>query len=229
MTINVERERECAQNSVEFFHSQTELMKVKANRRLSSTEESLAAIENMENSLNDIMKGIYCLHDLSAETGRKWVLESNRLKQEIERATRENQELQQLVLEKRERDLNEVTVLHQTRFEETLENMVHEQIEVPEMKIRLCWDHLKCRVDAAAGGGVIVTLGFPHSTRLNSLRFVLQYDGSYSVSQCDPMVIGLKAIVDNLNNDTRSGALARFCCRMRSTFMAQYSTESDFE
>lgn len=202
-------------------------MKDITNRRLSTAEESLAAIENMENSLKEIMKGIYCLHDQSAEASRQWTLEAKRLDGEILKARAEQEMLAELVYEKRERDLNEVTVLHQTRFEEDLDSMIRDQIEVPEMKVRVCWDHLKCRVDQALGGGVVVKLGFPHSSRLNDLRFVLQFDGAYSVSECDPMVIGLKGIVDNLNSDSRSGSLARFCCRMRSTYMAQYSTDPE--
>lgn len=200
-------------------------MEESKHRRLSASENSLEARAAIEGSMKNILVGIRTLHERSADVAQKLSAEAKILSEQLTAARQELAALSSQLEDKRERELNEVTLIYQEQYNDTMENLIKENISIPEVKLRLYWDQLKCRVDPAPGGsGVIVILGFPHSCRLNDLRFLLQFDGSFSVPECDPMVMGLKSIVDSLNADNRSGALARFCCRMRSTYNTQYET-----
>ena len=69
-------------------------------------------------------------------------------------------------------------------------------------------------------------MGFHQRSKLPNLVFVLRYqDFGYQVADCDPLVIGLADMVDQLNGDNRAGALARFVCRVRARYTAQYGAE----
>ena len=161
----------------------------------------------------------------SAETLRNQLDDSNSrlasLKEELH-ALRSQSE------SKRSRELSETTAIFQEQFDRDMEAILREAITVPDYKMRLYWDNLRFKLEPSSAGGVAVTLSFPHSTRLSDLQFVLQFvssDETFMVTDCDPMVIGLTDLVSTLNSDSRPGALARFCCRVRSTYTAQYSTD----
>lgn len=122
--------------------------------------------------------------------------------------------------------MRELSQVYDAQFSQDMDRLVSDNISIPEAKLKRYWDQLKFRLDPSPLGGVAAVMGFHPSTRLPDLRFVLQLVAdAYVVSECDPMVFGLSEILDRLNADTRTGSLARFCCRLRARYTAQYSTE----
>lgn len=179
-------------------------------------------LKSIENQFSNLIENLDKLKQVSAAVGQQTCADIKHLRDEISRADAELQELQHQVKEK---ELKES--LHQSSVTAAdLQHLVHNHIEIPESFLQLYWHHLKLRVEGLSAGGVSVTLGFPAESRLPNLKFFLKHNTSgYSVTDCDPMVIGLAELVAQLNTDSRGGALARFCCRIRARYTAQYMKE----
>lgn len=188
-------------------------------------DPSIADLHSGVDALFDKLNHLQTLAADSAEHLRNQLDESNT---RLNSLRKELTTLRAQTAVKREKELTEVTLIHQEQFERDMESLLRENITIPDYKMRLYWDHLKFKIGPSSTGGVAVTMSFPHSSRLSDLCFVLQFaptGETFMVSDCDPMVIGLADLVSSLNSDTRPGALARFCCRVRSTYTAQYSTD----
>ena len=140
-------------------------------------------------------------------------------------------ELASLMAEVGEKELHEsmhMSQIYEAKLSSDIEQLVRDNITIPEAMLSHYWDHLKFRMEPAPTGGVVVTLGFTHASGFPDLRFVLQFSQAteqYAVSDCDPMIIGLSELLGQLNADSKAGALARFCCRLRARYTAQYSIE----
>jgi hypothetical protein len=176
-------------------------------------------VEDLETSFGSLMGQIEKLHAESARVGLVNHQTVQQLIKEINQLEEQVSALEQQVSEKNTRES-----LHASLIEdEAYSKLLHDQIHVPETNLKLFYDHLRLSVKPDPFGGVQVSLG---SFKLPDLRFTLRYqDSLYVVSECDPLVIGLADLVDQLNADTQSGALARFICRIRSRYTAQYSDE----
>ena len=121
-----------------------------------------------------------------------------------------------------EKDLDQKLEKKSADISKIHDDLIFAQIGVPQRQLDVFWDQLRVKVEPASFGGVKVTIGFP--VKLPCLVFVLRYhDFGYQVADCDPLIIGLADLVDQLNNDNKSGALARFICRIRARYTAQYS------
>ena len=175
----------------------------------------------VENEFNVLIDRLQELKFAAAESSLASNEKIQKLKNQLEI---EKQKLFQLETEQKEKDFKEsmeMTIL----YDQQVDALIHSEIEIPETQLKLFWDQLKLRVDPAPFGGIRVTLGFHHSMKLPELRFTLKFnDQIFSISDCDPLVIGLSDLVDQLNADNRSGALARFICRIRARYTAQYSS-----
>ena len=197
-------------------------------KRPLTKETGEASTPDIRLGMENLLEKINHLQTLSADSAEYL---RNQLDESNERLNNLKAELNSLRTEafgKRDKELTEVTLIHQEQFERDMESLLRENITIPDYKMRLYWDHLKFKVEPSSTGGVAVTMSFPHSSRLADLRFILQFattGETFMVSDCDPMVIGLTDLVSSLNSDARPGALARFCCRVRSTYTAQYSTD----
>jgi hypothetical protein len=203
-------------------------MTVENHKRRQSGESNHATLHQIDLSLSRVLERIAELHEASADSGQIMKTQLDDAKKKLLEANKELEQLRTNVSEKRTREHTEMTLLYQDQFEKDMESLVRESITIPEFKMRLYWDHLRFALEPAPTGGVLVTMGFPHTSRLPDLKFVLQFsttDETFTISDCDPMVIGLTDLVSTLNTDTKPGALARFCCRARSTYTAQYSTD----
>lgn len=176
-------------------------------------------VEDLETSFGSLMGQI---DNLQAESARVGLINH----QTVQQLTKEVNQLKEQVsaLEQQLSEKNSRESLHASLIDnEAYSQLVYDQIHVPETNLKLFYDHLRLSVTPDPFGGVQVSLG---SFKLPDLRFTLRYHNSlYIVSECDPLVIGLADLVDQLNADTQSGALARFICRIRSRYTAQYSDE----
>ena len=172
---------------------------------------------SIEDKFGDVMDRLQELRVASAQVSMARRKEVESLRAELEIAKMELAELEIEKKDKEFRESMEMTIL----YDQQLDAMVRSEIDIPEGQLRLFWDQLRLRVEPAPFGGVRVSLGF---LKLPELRFALKYSAEqlFSVSDCDPLVIGLSELVDQLNADTRSGALARFICRIRARYTAQY-------
>ncbi len=178
------------------------------------------AIEELENEFHSLISSLDDLKRAAAHacTARQAKIQS--LKAQLADAQKTLSELGTAV---REKDFQQ-SVIH----EEQLSALISSEIEGPESQLKFFWDRLRLRLEplGGQGGGVKVYLGFAPEEQLPELGFVLRFqDQIYQVGACDPLVIGLSELVDQLNNDRQSGALARFLCRIRSRYTAQYSTQ----
>ena len=204
-------------------------MTISDNHKRPLTNDAVeASVTDLHSGMEMLLEKLNQLQTLSADSAeylRSQLEESNA---RLNNLKGELSALQSEANGKREKEMTEVTIIHQEQFERDMESLLRENITIPDYKMRLYWDHLKFKIEPSSTGGVAVTMSFPHSSRLSDLRFVLQFASigeTFIVSDCDPMVIGLTDLVSSLNSDTRPGALARFCCRVRSTYTAQYSTD----
>ena len=175
-------------------------------------------IESQFSSLVD--EDLMRLKQAAAEAGVRTQAQIRAVQNEIAESEKILAEITEQVQTKEMRES-----MHMSQIQnEQLSVLLREQIEIPESQLNLYWDHLKLRVEPGSFGGVRVTLGFLN--RLPELRFSIRYqENAYVVSECDPLIIGLADLVDQLNADSRAGALARFVCRIRSRYTAQYSSE----
>lgn len=202
-------------------------MTVDKSKRRRSGENSQVSHGEIETKFAELLVNLEELKSKAAQTGLDMNEKCLRLSERLKSATAEVNQLRQEVNEKELRESLHLSQIYEEKFTKDMDALIRDKITVPESKIRLFWEYLKLRVDPAPIGGVLVTIGFPHSSRLPDLRFVLQFSQAeqYGVTDCDPMIIGLSELVAQLNNDKRAGALARFCCRLRARYTAQYSTE----
>lgn len=177
------------------------------------------SVEDLEASFGSLMGQLEALRAESARVGLAANQKMQQLTKEVNQLREQVSVLEQQVSEKNERESLHASIIE----DEAHAQLVHDQIQVPESHLKLFYDHLRLSVKPDPFGGVQVSLG---SFKLPDLRFTLRYqDSSYVVSECDPLVIGLSELVDMLNADTQPGALARFICRIRSRYTAQYSDE----
>lgn len=179
-------------------------------------------LKSIENQFNNLVGNLDKLKQVSASAGQQTCDDIKNLRDEISRAEALLHELQLQVQEKDVKESLHVSLV----MAADLQQLVHNHIEIPESVLQLYWHHLKLRVEGHPTGGVSVTLGFLADSRLPNLQFCLKHNNAiYSVTDCDPMVIGLAELVAQLNSDSRGGALARFCCRIRARYTAQYMNE----
>lgn len=181
---------------------------------------------SIESDFNALIDELDHLREVSSAAGEAAHNEVTKLTQKIEIAKSDLEELKNQVKEK---NFNESLHISSIMASD-LDQLVHQHISVPASLLKLYWDHLKLRVDPLGpSGGVAVHLGFPPESRLPDLRFCLKSsppkNNFFIVYDCNPMVIGLSELVEQLNNDSKSGALARFCCRIRARYTAQYMNE----
>ena len=202
-------------------------MTVENVKRRRSSETQQESLDIIESKFNLLMETLSNLKFVSAEAGCEMDAKCSRLRLELEKSKKELEELKSELNDKNMRESLHITQIQESRFNSEMEILLNDNIRIPEAKLRLFWQHLMLRVEPARTGGVQVTLGFPHELRLPDLKFILQFsqDNQYAVSDCDPMIIGMSELVSQLNNDNKGGALARFCCRIRARYTAQYSTE----
>jgi len=196
-------------------------------RRQSGESNHATSLNDIDASMAKVLERIAELHEASADASELLKTQLDERKKKLLDANEELERLRADAAEKRNREFTDLTLLYQDQFEKDMESMLREHIAIPEFKMRLYWDHLRFGLEPASTGGVCVTMAFPHTSRLPDLKFVLQFtpaDETFMITDCDPMIIGLTDHVSSLNQDTKPGALARFCCRVRSTYTAQYST-----
>jgi hypothetical protein len=180
---------------------------------------TLGEIESQLSSLFD--QDLMRLKQAAAEAGVRTQERIRLVQREISECENFLAELNEEVQTKEKRES-----LHMSQIQnEQLSELLRAQIDIPESQLKLYWNHLKLRLEPGGSfGGVRVTLGFLN--RLADLRFSVKYqENAYVVSECDPLIIGLAELVEQLNSDSRAGALARFVCRIRSRYTAQYSDE----
>lgn len=193
-------------------------------RTSDSHEQALSSIETQFQSL------LCKLDDLkaaSATAGRESHERALTLERQILEARRELSELESEVSSKEVRESMHLSQIYESKFATDIQQLLTEQIALPESKLRLFWEHLRLRVEPGPVGGVKVTMGFPQSSGLPDLIFNIKFspETAYIVSECDPMIIGMSELVDQLNGDAMTGALARFCCRLRARYTAQYGAD----
>ena len=167
------------------------------------------------------------LKTVSAEAGRDAFENLKMLELKVADAERELAELEAELASKQLRESLHLSQIYEAQHAAELEKLVKERIEEPEAILKLYWEYLRLRVEPGGAGGVRVTMGFTADSNLPELRFNIKFspETQYVVSDCDPMIIGMSELVDELNRETKSGALARFCCRIRARYTAQYSAD----
>jgi len=211
-----------------FFHfSIFELMTI-TKTDASPVKKNEYSIDALNSDLDGLIDKINHLQTLAADSSEELRNQLGESNARMDVLKLERDSLLSQANKMRESNATEITQIHQERLEVDMDALLRENITIPDYKLRLYWDHLRIKLEPSRSGGVAISLCFPHSTRLCDLRFVLQFapsDETFMVTDCDPMVIGLADLVTSLNTDTRPGALARFCCRVRSTYTAQYSTD----
>lgn len=197
----------------------------KGQRRISG-EESKENISQIESKCQTLLADVAKLQVeaansaiLLSEECKKKLLELQHLQEQLAIVTTE-------LKEKETNDVRELSQIYEARFSEDMSRLIQDHISIPEAKLKKYSDQLMIRLEPGPSGGVRAILSFSSSMCLSDLQFTIQSvgDSAFSVTDCDPMVIGLSDLVDRLNSDNRSGSLARFCCRLRATYTAQYST-----
>ena len=181
-------------------------------------------ITALESDFQGLLANLARLRESSASSAEKSQDEIDFLQSELIKAQNELDDLEQEFKHKQV----QVSLHISSLLAADLNQLVEREIAIPESKLELFWTHLKLRVEALpAGGGVAVTIGFSPESRLPDLRFALKHsvsENAFFVFDCDPIVIGLADLVAQLNSDSKCGALARFCCRVRARYTAQYSS-----
>lgn len=177
------------------------------------------SVEELETQFLSLVDQLDELREQSARVGLATQKTINDLTKHVNQLRQTALSLEQQVSEK-----NLKHSLHVSQIEEAEHASLYDkEISIPKSQLKLFWDHLRLKVTPDPLGGVQVCLsGFS----LPDLRFTLRYhESQYVISECDPLIIGLAELVDQLNADTQSGALARFICRIRARYTAQYSNE----
>ena len=195
-------------------------------RRRYSGEETRAALDTVDTNCRQLLEQVKSLQECAVNTTIAIDEECRSKREHLSILKREFSELSAALKLKEDHEVRELSVLYESQFGDDMDRLMNDHIAVPKSKLKKYWNQLGIRLEPASSGGVTTVMGFHPSMGLSDLRFVVQSVGdSFSVADCDPMVIGLSQLVDRLNHDTKSGSLARFCCRLRSTYTAQYSTQ----